>query len=146
MEVRRDDNRVRQKGVAVTIWPSGQNAQSRMWAEVIEASGAVPPPSVRLPEDKDFRRTLDGLSDLLANAGLRDIQTRLLRWTHRAETDSLWRGAAAGIGGIGKTVTSQSPEVRAKMKSEYDRLVVDLTECDHLRLDTEAVLAVGTKI
>lgn len=99
--------------IAVTIWPSGQNAQSRMWAEVIEASGAIPPPSVRLPGDKDFRRTLDGLSDLLASAGLRDIQARSLRWTHRAETDSLWRGAAAGIGGIGKTVTSQSPEVRA---------------------------------
>lgn len=132
--------------IAVTIWPSGQNAQSRMWAEVIEASGAIPPPSVRLPEDKDFRRTLDGLSDLLASAGLRDIQARSLRWTHRAETDSLWRGAAAGIGGIGKTVTSQSPEVRAKMKSEYDRLVVDLTDSGRLRLDTEAVLAVGTKI
>lgn len=116
-----------------------------MWAEVIEASGAVPPPSVRLPEGKDFPRTLDGLSALLVSAELRNVQARSLRWTHRADTDSLWRGAAAGIGGIGTTVVSQSPAVRAKMKSEYDRLVADLSDDGRLRLDTEAVLAVGTK-
>lgn len=81
---------------------------------MIDASGAVPPPAVRLPEDKDFRRTLDGLTDLLADAGLRGVQARRLRWTHVADVDSLWRGAAAGIGGIGMTVTSQTPEVRAK--------------------------------
>lgn len=131
--------------IAVTIWPAGQNAQSRLWAKVIEAGSAVPPPSVRLPENKDFPRTLAGLTDLLAHAGLRDVRARSLRWTHRAEPDSLWRGAAAGIGGIGKTVASQTPEVRAKMKAEYDRLAVGLTEHGRLRLDTEALLAVGTK-
>ena len=131
--------------VAVTIWPAGESTQSRLWAKVIEASGAVPPPSVRLPEDKGFRRTRVGLTDLFASAGLRDVRARSLRWTHRAGTDSLWRGAAAGIAGIGETVTSQTPEVRAKMKSAYDRLVVDLTESGRLRLDTEALIAVGTK-
>lgn len=79
--------------IAVTIWPAGQNPHSRLWAKVIEASGAVPPPAVRLPEDKDFRRTLDGLTDLLADAGLRGVQARRLRWTHVADADSLWRGA-----------------------------------------------------
>ena len=132
--------------VAVTIWPSGQNAQSRLWAAVIEASGAVPPSSVRLPEAKDFPRTHDGLADLLTNAGLRDVEVCSLTWSHSADPDSLWRGAAAGVGGIGNTVTSQSPEVRARMKAEYDRLVHDLTENGRLRLDTEALLAVGTKV
>jgi len=61
-------------------------------------------------------------------------------------SSSVWRGAAAGVGGIGRAVTSQSPEVREKMKSEYDRLVIDLTENGRLRLDTEALLAVGTKV
>lgn len=132
--------------VVVTIWPSGHNAaQYRLWDAVIEASGAVRPPGVRLPADKDFPRTLDGLAGLLEHSGLRDIEARQVWWTHRADVDSLWRGAAAGVGGIGKTVTSQSPEVRAKMKREYDRLVVDLIEDGRLRLDTEALLAVGTK-
>lgn len=86
-----------------------------------------------------------GLTALLASAGLHDIQVRSLRWTHRTGTESQWRGAAAGVGGIGRTVTSQSPEVRLAMKTEYDRLVVNLTENGRLRLDTEALLAVGTK-
>lgn len=43
------------------------------------------------------------------------------------------------------TVTSQTPEVRAKMKVAYDGLVIDLSEDDRLRLDTDALLAVDTK-
>jgi SAM-dependent methyltransferase len=131
--------------VAVTIWPSGQNVQSRLWAEVIGASGAVAPPSVRLPPEMDFPRTLDGLVDLVTGAGLRRVDARPLRWTHRADADSLWRGAAAGVGGIGKTVTSQTWQVRARMEAEYDRLVAPLLEDGRLRLDTEALIAVGTK-
>ncbi len=131
--------------VAVTIWPSGQNVQSRLWADVLEASGALAPPSVRLPADKDFPRTLDGLAGLLAGAGLRAVDARPVRWTHRADADSLWRGAAAGVGGIGRTVTSQTPEVRERMRAEYDRRVVPLLEDGRLRLDTEALIAVGTK-
>ena len=129
--------------VVVTIWPSGRNAQSLLWAAVIEASGAVVPQSVGLPEDKDFPRTREGLTDLLASAGLRDVQASSLRWTHRAAADSMWQGAAAGIGGIGTIVTSQSVDVRKAMRTAYDRLVVDLTVDGRLRLDTEALLAVG---
>jgi SAM-dependent methyltransferase len=131
--------------VVVTIWPSGQNVQSRLWAEVIDSSGATTPPSTRLPEDKDFARTTQGLTTLMTDSGLRTVQVRSLLWTHRAPTASLWHGAAAGIGGIGRIVTSQSSDVRAKMKMEYDHRVIALTEHGRLRMDTEALLAVGTK-
>lgn len=56
--------------VGITIWPSETSVQNRLWAEVIAASGAVPPPSARLPEEKDFSRTVDGLSGLVAEAGM----------------------------------------------------------------------------
>ncbi|WP_164519728.1 class I SAM-dependent methyltransferase [Nocardioides ferulae] len=131
--------------VAVTIWPSGHNVQSRLWAAVIDESGAVPPPSTRLPEELDFPRTVDGLAALLTDAGLRDVEARPLRWTHRTDPDALWNGAAAGVGGIGVTVTSQPAPVRARMRAAYDRLVQPLLEDGLLRLDTEAVLAVGSR-
>lgn len=132
--------------VVTTIWPSGQNTQSRLWAAVIEAAGAVAPPSTRLPQDKDFPRTCAGLAALLDQAGLVDVTTRTVSWTHHAPPDALWRGAAAGIGGIGATVRSQSAGVRAAMKAEYDRLVADLTtEGGEVRLETEAILGAGTK-
>jgi SAM-dependent methyltransferase len=131
--------------VGVTIWPSGQSTQSRLWAAVIEESGAVAPPSVRLPPDLDFPRTSDGLAGLLAGAGLRDVGVRSLTWVHRTEPDALWRGAAAGVGGIGTVVTSQSDDVRAAMRSAYDRLVLPLVHGGVLVLPTEALLAVGTR-
>ena len=131
--------------VAVTIWPSGQNVQSRLWAAVIEESGAVPPPSLRLPADRDFPRTCAGLGALLAGASLRDVEAHPVRWTHRTDPKALWRGAAAGVGGIGTTVTAQPTEVRARMEAAYDRLVVPLVRDGVLVLDTEALLASGTK-
>ena len=131
--------------VAVTIWPSGQNVQSRLWAEVIEASGAQLPPSVRLPADRDFPRTVDGLGALLERAGLRDVVAEPVAWTHRTAPDALWRGAAAGIGGIGRTVVSQPAEVRRRMRAAYVRLVAPLVLDGRLVLETEAVLAVATR-
>jgi SAM-dependent methyltransferase len=131
--------------VGVTIWPSGRNTQSRLWAAVIAESGAVVPPSVRLPADRDFPRTAEGLVGLLDGAGLRDVGARPLTWVHRTEPDALWRGAAAGVGGIGSVVTSQSDEVRDAMRSAYDRLVLPLVHDGELVLPTEALLAVGTR-
>ncbi len=131
--------------VVVTIWPSGQNTQSRLWAEVLEASGARPVPSTRLPAHLDFPRTVDGLSGLLTGAGLARVASGTLRWTHRAEPDALWRGAAAGIGGIGTTLLAQAPAVRARMRVEHDRLVRPLLSGGELVLPTSALLAVGTR-
>ena len=129
----------------VTIWPSGQNVQSRLWEAVVEASGAVRSPGAGLPPDRDFPRTPDGLAALLDGAGLVGVRARGLRWTHRTEPDALWRGAAAGVGGIGTLVTSQTPEVRERMRAEYDARVADLLEDGRLRLDTEAIIASGTR-
>ena len=131
--------------VVVTIWPSGHNTQSRLWAGVLEASGATAPPSTRLPHDKDFPRTVDGLAGLLRGAGLARVASGTLSWTHRTERDALWRGAAAGIGGIGTTLLAQAPAVRARMKLEHDRLVRPLLEGEELVLPTAAILGVGTR-
>jgi SAM-dependent methyltransferase len=133
--------------VAVTIWPSGRNAQSRLWDAVVEASGAVRPAGVRLPAERDFPRTEDGLAGLLAGAGLVDVVSTAIGWTHRGDIDDLWRGAEAGIGGIGVVVTAQREEVRERMRTAYDRLVRDLLGAtdDGLAFETEALLAVGTR-
>ena len=131
--------------VAATIWPSGQNTQSRLWAAVLEASGAVAPPSVRLPADRDFPRTREGLAGLLAGAGLRAVEARTVSWVHRTVPDALWHGAAAGVGGIGAVVTAQGEDVRDAMRSAYDRLVLPLVEDGELVLPTEALLAVGVR-
>lgn len=132
--------------VVVTIWPSGRTAQSRLWDAVVGESGAVRPEGVRLPPERDFPRTRDGLASLFSGVGLVDVVTRSVRWTYHGAVDDLWRAAEAGIGGIGVLVTSQTDEVRDRMRTAYDRLVADLTDPEgDLALTTEAVLAVGTR-
>ena len=53
--------------------------------------------------------------------------------------------SAAGVGGIGTVVTSQSDDVREAMRSAYGRLVLPLVHDGELVLPTEALLAVGTR-
>lgn len=131
--------------VITTIWPSGQNTQSRLWAAVIEASGARTVPSTRLPEEMDFPRTVRGLAGLMSQAGLQRVCAGTIHWEHRGDADSLWRGAEAGIGGIGTTVVAQTEAVRARMRAAYERLVAPLLDEGELAFRTTAVLAVGTR-
>ena len=128
--------------VVATIWPSGANAQSQMWQRVLDAVGVAPAPGVRLPEHLDFPRTVEGLHDLLAGAGL-DAEAHPITWTHRGPVDELWDGAAAGIGGIGATVAAQPVEVRERLRAAYEEEVRALVVDDELCFTTEAVLGVG---
>ncbi len=128
--------------VVATIWPSGATAQSQMWQRVLDAVGVVPAPGVRLPEHLDFPRTVDGLRDLLAGAGL-DAEAHPITWTHRGPVDELWDGAAAGIGGIGATVAAQPVEVRERLRAAYEQEVRALVVDGELCFSTEAVLGVG---
>ncbi len=130
--------------VVVTIWPSGADARSRLWDDVLAAAGAVPVPGVGLAPDLDFPRTCAGLGDLLAGAGLVDVRSEHLAWVHRTYPDALWEGAAAGIGGIGRTVRVQSDEVWVRLREEYERAVSPLVQAGELVLPAEAVLAVGS--
>ncbi|ANH36782.1 hypothetical protein I601_0329 [Nocardioides dokdonensis FR1436] len=111
-----------------------------LWAAAIDA-----PPGPRLPAHLDFARTETGLRDLLAGAGLVDVTARGVTWTHRAAVDSMWRGAEAGIGGIGTVVSALAAADRERLRTEHDRLVEDLVHDGRLCLRTRALLAVGTR-
>lgn len=131
--------------VAVTIWPGGQTVLSRLWADVIAASGAVVPTSSRLPEHLDFERSAAGLTGLLRDAGLHDVEAGPVSWEHHTSTDLLWEGAAAGVAGIGQIVVHQAPEVRDRMRAELHRRAAPLLRTGRLVLPAEAVLATATR-
>lgn len=131
--------------VVATIWPSGATAQSAMWDRVLASADVAPVPATRLAPELDFPRTVEGLAGLLDGAGLEDVSSSPVRWTHRGPVDELWDGAAAGIGGIGLTVATQPEDVRARLRAAYDREVRALVVDDELAFGTEAVLAVGTR-
>ncbi|WP_300405122.1 class I SAM-dependent methyltransferase [uncultured Nocardioides sp.] len=128
--------------VVATIWPSGATAQSQMWQRVLDSVGVAPAPGVRLPQHLDFARTVEGLQELLAGAGL-DAEAHPIAWTHRGPVDELWDGAAAGIGGIGATVAAQPVEVRERLRAAYEQEVRALVVDGELCFSAEAVLGVG---
>jgi len=129
--------------VAVTIWPSEISAINSLWADVVQASGATAPGQQRLPADMDFDRTEQGLNELLTEAGLDGVEATTLAWDFVIDPEDLWTGPAGGVGGIGKTVTSQSQSMQSKMRDENFRLVAPRISRGKVVLPAVALLGVG---
>lgn len=131
--------------VAVSIWPYPTSPLHQLFTEVVRAADPVLPPTRRLPRERDFARTEDGLAALLRGAGLTGVRAARVDWIHRVDPELWWSGPAAGIGGFGELLTSQSPEGAARLKREYDRSSVRFLDAGGLALPTSAVWAAGTR-
>jgi len=135
--------------VVATIWPSGTTEQARLFAAVMEAGGAIPVASTRLPAKLDFERSEAGLAGLFEYAGLTDITARTVTHDWRVAPETFWSGVKAGIGGIGQTYVGQPPDVQARMDDAFARLSVpltdDLSDGGELVLRSPAVLATGLR-
>jgi SAM-dependent methyltransferase len=129
--------------VAVTVWPSPSPTQ-QTFAEAIRAAGVDMPASPRLDPERDFARTVDGLSGLFSRAGFVGVEASVIAWDLRIDPEIWWAGAAGGLSAVGEVITNQPPEMVAKVKHQYDRLVADRLDRDGvLTLPVTAVLAAG---
>jgi SAM-dependent methyltransferase len=131
--------------LAATIWASGPSVMGQLWSEVVEGGGAEPLPAERLPKDKEFPRSQQGLQDLFRQAGLVAVGVRPVEWTLRMDPDDFWLGPATGIAGIGKVYAAQTPTVREAMKEHYDIAVRELTVNGQFELPSMALLGYGHK-
>ncbi|WP_200213345.1 class I SAM-dependent methyltransferase [Micromonospora coerulea] len=129
--------------VAVTIWPSPHPPLQRLWGEIIAAAEVTPPPDLpRLAPERDFPRTEEGLTALLAGAGLTDVRCTTVTWVHHPDPEDWWAGPANGIATIGLLLERQPAAVRARIRREYDRLAARYRDADgQLALPTAALLA-----
>ncbi|MFC4088637.1 class I SAM-dependent methyltransferase [Micromonospora sp. GCM10011541] len=131
--------------VAVTIWPSPRPPLQRLWGEAVAAAGVEAPTDLpRLAPEHDFPRTEDGLTGLLAAAGLTDVRCVTLAWEHRADPEAWWARPANGIGTIGLVLERQPTAVRERIRQQYDLLSARYRDTDgQLALPTAALLACG---
>jgi hypothetical protein len=91
-----------------------------------------------------FERTPDGFTALLAEAGWRGAECHEIAWVHRPDPEVWWSGAAGGVANIGYVVTSQPPDVVARIKRNYDRLAREHVGADGLlAFGATALLASG---
>lgn len=136
---------VRRAGrIAVTIWPHPQPPMQRLWCDAFDRSGArgsLP----RVAADKNFARTLDGLSSLLVAAGLRDVDSIAISWVHYTDPDDWWAGPANGLGSLGVLMQEQTPAMKDNIRLEYEQLAAQYLGSDgRLALPTSALLGSAT--
>jgi SAM-dependent methyltransferase len=122
--------------VRATIWGSAPPPQAVMWNGLLDEVGAVRPPSPRLPEDKDFERSADGLAGILSETGLAVTSAGTASWQWRVAPDDLWAGLTS-IGNFGVLWRAQSGDVQADLRTAYD----EVTGGGELAFDVECVLA-----
>ena len=73
------------------------------------------------------------MTGLLRGAGLRDVDVQCLSFTHQVPTaQALWDGVLEGTVLTSALVRSQSPEVRRRIRANFDRLAADHATDDGL--------------
>jgi SAM-dependent methyltransferase len=129
--------------VAVTIWPYPPPPAQQLWTVIFDAAGVAQTTDLpKLPPDKDFPRTGEGLSNLLRQNGLTGIGCDTLTWTHRTDPEAWWNGPANGIGTPGLIMQRQSAETIDRIRDQYDRITAAYRDADgRLALPTSALLA-----
>ncbi|MFC5003965.1 class I SAM-dependent methyltransferase [Dactylosporangium cerinum] len=131
--------------VAVTVWPHPAPPLQQLWADVMAAVGLTPAPS-SIPPELNFARTTDGVTGLLAGAGVRDVECRTIAWTHQTDVESWWVGPSNGMGALGEALAGQDPATVAAARREYERQAAAYVTADGvLALPTAALLAGGAR-
>jgi SAM-dependent methyltransferase len=126
--------------VRATIWGSAPPPQALMWNGLLDMVGAVRPPSPRLPADRDFERSADGLATVLSEVGLAVTDAGTRAWTWRVAPDALWTGLTA-VGNFGVLYRAQTEDVQGRLRSAYDELGEPWRDDDEFVFHVECVLA-----
>ena len=126
--------------VRATIWGATPPPQAVMWNRLLDAVGATPSPSPRLPADRDFERSPHGLADLLGEAGLAVVHAGTHAWQWRVAPDDLWAGLTS-VGNFGVVWRDQTADVQARLRAAYDALDAPWRDGPDLVLDVECVVA-----
>ncbi len=129
--------------ISVTVWPYPSPPAQQLWATIFDAAGVERSTDLpRLTPDKDFPRTRDGLSNLLRQAGLAEVDCDTIAWSHRTDPDSWWNGPANGIGTPGLVMQRQDAGTIDRIRVQYDRHTAAYRDADgQLSLPTAALLA-----
>lgn len=122
--------------VRATIWGTTPPPQAVMWNDLLDQAGAVRPPVPRLPPERDFARSPDGLTDLLGQAGLAVVSAGTEAWQWCVDPADLWVGLTS-VGNFGVLWRAQDAAVQDRLRTAYDARAGD----DELCFDVECVLA-----
>lgn len=104
--------------IAVTIWPAVPGPHLAAYGEAARQADATPVPSTRLAPELDFPRSVEGLTQIAEEAGLRIEQAREVEWTWRISADDLMAGIAGGVATPGRIHQAQTSQIRRGIEQQ----------------------------
>jgi SAM-dependent methyltransferase len=130
--------------VAITIWPHPAPAAQGLWSMVYRHAGVEVSGLVGVENAKNFPRTADGVTGLLASAGLTAVSCERIEWVHETTPEAWWGGAAAGLNATGTVLRRQTPDGQARIRESFDQVTAEFrTPEGRLALPTAALIAHG---
>lgn len=126
--------------VRATIWGATPPPQAVMWNGLLDEVAAVRQPSPRLPAERDFERSADGLAGILSEAGLAVTSAGAVSWQWRVAPEDLWAGLTS-VGNFGVLWRAQSEDVQLRLRAAYDALDTPWRLGADFAFDVECVLA-----
>ena len=122
-----------------SIWGTTPPPQAVMWNGLLDSVDADRPPWPRLPAERDFERSPDGLAGILSEAGLAVTSSGTHSWRWRVAPDDLWAGLTS-VGNFGVLWRAQAEDVRARLRTAYDELGAPWRAGEDFAFDVECVL------
>jgi SAM-dependent methyltransferase len=132
--------------LALTTWGLAKDSYLGLYAEAVQAAGALPPPN--LPAGPSFFAYADeaAFAGLLGSAGLRDVEVRGLTLMHPAASSrEVWEGLLGGTVRNAAFIQAQPAAVQERIRDEFERRVGATTTQGQLQLAVDVKLAQGTK-
>lgn len=131
--------------LAMTIWPAGGAGWTNLVNAAFDDGGATAWQGARLPVDRDFPRTVDGLAMLASTAGLEIITSETVTWTWIVEAAALWSGIAGGVATPGARYIAQTEPVREKVRQAFKWRAESMETDGRLSFPCSASYVLATK-
>lgn len=126
--------------LAATIWTS---SPSWFWLEVCERAGVAPATGTRLPADREFDRTAEGVAAMLTEAGWREVSSTEQTWIWQVSPEDLWTSAEGGVASAGQYYRALDRPQRARFRSGFDAACAAHARGELIPLRHSAAVAVG---
>ena len=133
--------------LALTTWDQADRMRFLgVFLDAFAEAGAAPVPDI--PAGPAFFQFADDekFAHLLTGCGLSGVEVTTVAFDHRVESgEELWQGMLGGMVRTSATFLGQSQQTREKIRTAFDRLVLDYRRGESFEVPVSVKLASGVK-
>ena len=133
--------------LALTTWDAADRMRFLgVFLDSFAEAGAMPPPDI--PAGPAFFQFADDekFAKLLTGSGLNGVEITTVAFDHQIQSaDELWQGMLGGMVRTSATFLGQPEETRERIRTAFDRLVLDYRRGEWFEVPVSVKLASGVK-